>query len=211
MLLSDCLIKFQFVQQPLTGSGENSGVWIEMMRNWYQNELTSSVVVSFRLLKRDSLSVITLLSRAIDNTGNSFSSPKVFVSFAYLVYRTFYLTIFRPWIGKHISNVLVSGLGMENKWYLPFKFCNAIEIHFCIIGKGEEMTLSDGIHISKDSYLLSRDVLTSLLAMSKLVELSSFHFWMQLWRWTQHSFTLWQTTWSEETPAPFILLWRPLP
>ncbi len=44
------------------------------------------------------------------------------------------------------------------------------------------------IHV--DSYLLSSDVLTSLLATSKLVELSSFHFWIQLWRWTQHSFTL---------------------
>ena len=33
MLLSDCLIKLQFVQQPSTGSDENSGVWIEMMRN----------------------------------------------------------------------------------------------------------------------------------------------------------------------------------
>ena len=29
ILLSDCLIKLQFAQQPLTGSGENNGVWIE--------------------------------------------------------------------------------------------------------------------------------------------------------------------------------------
>lgn len=56
-----------------------------MMSSWHQNELTSSVVASFSLIKRDSLSAITLLSRAMDNAGYSFSLPYVSTSLAYLV------------------------------------------------------------------------------------------------------------------------------
>ena len=170
--------------------------------------LTNSMPTSRSSVKRASLSSISLHSTELGKPLTSLRTPKLEVFWVYLWEFTRLMLkmecslrvdhggqvySIKYWQLNYLHTNIEETTKLLLAWVESF-WNQALDIFWHT--EPEQKTTNTWNHNYHTTYLLCKMTLTSLLAMSNPRLLNCFHCCTQLWRCTQHSFTLWQVSWS---------------